>query len=79
MNSKKDEIWAWLAGIAGAVVIGLVIVAFIVDFAEGDLGKIWALLVAAGCFGVTPLTWAAEQLGLFADLERKYLDSDDAE
>lgn len=59
----KDELWAWFGGIFGAIVIGLVIVAFISGVAEGDFQKGFALFVALLCFGIAPMIWAADLLG----------------
>jgi predicted membrane protein len=65
MKTWKDEFWAWLLGISGAVVIGLIIAAFITGYAHGDPQRIFALLVVIGCFGVTPIAWALEMFGFF--------------
>lgn len=60
---RRDEFWIWAAGIAGAIISGLIISAFITDFAAGDIAKIYALIVALVCFGISPILWAADELG----------------
>lgn len=67
MRTLKDELLIWAAMIAGAVIEGLIITAFITGFAEGDAQRIWALIVGFLCFGIVPQVWALEQVGFFAD------------
>lgn len=69
MKTWKDDLLIWAAMIAGAVIEGLIITAFITGFAEGDAQRIWALIVGFLCFGVVPQVWALEQVGFFADKE----------
>lgn len=61
----KDEIYIWIGGLAGAVMMGLIIAAYIIGFCDGDIAKIWTLGVAFCCFGITPIVWALEQYGWF--------------
>lgn len=63
----KDEIFIWVAMIAGAVIEGLIITAFIVGFCAGDPIKVWALIVGFLCFGVVPQVWSLEQVNFFGD------------
>lgn len=67
MRTLKDELLIWAAMIAGAVIEGLIIVAFITDFAAGDIPKIWALCVSFVCFGIVPQVWSLEQVNFFGD------------
>lgn len=67
MRSFKDELLIWAAMIAGAVIEGLIIVAFVTGFVEGDIPRIWALCVSFACFGIVPQVWALEQVNFFGD------------
>ena len=67
MRTLKDELLIWAAMIAGAVIEGLVIAAFIIGVAEGDFQRIWTLCVSFVCLGIAPQVWALEQVGFFAD------------
>lgn len=69
MRTLKDELLIWAAMIAGAVIEGLIITAFITGFVEGDIPRIWALCVGFICLGIVPQVWALEQVGFFADNE----------
>lgn len=59
----RDELWAWFGGLFGAIVVGLVIVAFISGVAESSVEKGFALFVTMLCFGIAPMIWAADILG----------------
>lgn len=64
---RRDEFWIWAAMIAGAIIEGLIITAFIVGFGAGDPVKVWALIVGFVCFGIVPQVWALEQVNFFGD------------
>lgn len=72
----KDEFWAWFGGIVGAIVVGLVIVAFITGYAEGSAEKMFALFVTLLCFGLGPILWSADLLGGWT-LKKRNDDEDD--
>lgn len=67
MRTIKDELLIWAAMIAGAVIEGLIITAFITGFAAGDIPRIWALCVGFICLGIVPQVWALEQVNFFGD------------
>ena len=60
---NRDDIWEWASGIFGAAVIGLVIAAFVTDFAGGDPEKIIGLVGLLIFAGFVPLLGAADDLG----------------
>ena len=64
---RHDDFWIWAAMIAGAIIEGLIVTAFITGFCAGDPVKVWALIVGFICLGIVPQVWALEQVNFFGD------------
>ena len=59
--NRGEEVWAWLGGIFGAVVIGVVITLFITGDVSAYRGI--GLVMTAILFGLVPILWAGDLLG----------------
>lgn len=60
--TKTQELIRWVVGLAGGIVLGLIIAGIIIGWEDYSMEDIFGRAIAAVCCGVIPMLWGAGEL-----------------